>query len=78
MNAEKTGGQGNRRGVSFHLILQILPERYRTSSDGKAGHGRGKEKKRSARTATTIMMLSLRGKSPSPERKVHPVYRVSD
>lgn len=70
---EKTG-QGNRRGVSFHLILQILPERCRTSSDGKAGHGKGE--KRSARTATTIMMLSLRGKSPSPERKVRRIPGV--
>lgn len=43
-NVGKTG-QGNRRGVSFHLILQILPERCRTSSDGKTGHGKGKKKR---------------------------------
>jgi len=67
-NVEKTG-RASRRDVSFRLILQILPERYRASSDGKADYTtRGNKEKRSAENGNhdaTRNELSLRRKSPS-------------
>lgn len=72
-NVEKTG-QGNRRGVSFRLILQILRNDIGLLQMEKQATTRGKKKK--SRTATTIMMLSLQRKSPSPERKVRRIPGV--
>lgn len=78
---EKTGRE-NRRGVSFHLILQILPkrsagllpvEKQATATAGlRGGGGGGKKGPRGGRRHDNDALVTAR--SPSPESAV---YRVS-